>query len=54
MERLTQAQLLRLYIEYVKYRDSLKHPSTPMSVASFYEKSKAKYNYFKGDSNEIK
>ena len=54
MEQLTQAQLLRLYIEYVKYRDSLTGKNAPVSVSAFYAKSKVNLNDFRGDDNEVK
>lgn len=54
MERLTEEQLKNLYIEYVKYRDSVAHQSKPSSVSDFYVSNKIKFNNFRSKNNETK
>lgn len=43
MERLTEAQLERLYYDYMAYRDSLAPMQMPIGIVEFYNKNKVNY-----------
>lgn len=43
MEKLTEAQLKRLYFDYVRYRDSLAPMKLPTGAVEFYKKNEDIY-----------
>lgn len=43
MEKLTEAQLKRLYFDYIQYRDLLPALELPIGVVEFYKKNKVRY-----------